>query len=108
VSQAASTGAAVVLFTQPLSRAWEAVDSPFYQGVIGAHRRNNEIIREVGKQAGVAVVDLAAHLREQELFVDAIHPNLRGEELQARLILPQVAAAVAGRRSRPGAAAAPP
>ena len=47
------------------------------------------------------VMDLgAAQVRSREPFVDAIHLNLRGEELQARLILPQVAAAVAGRRSR--------
>ena len=108
VSLARATGAAVVVFTQPLNQAWETVESPFFQGVIGAHKRNNEIIRDVARALGAAVVDLAAHVRAPELFVDAIHPNLRGEELQARLILPQVAAAVAGRRSRPGAAAAPP
>lgn len=104
VAQAASTGAVVVLFTQPLSRSWEAVESPFFQGVISAHQRINDIIREVGAQAGVAVVDLAAHLRAPELFVDAIHPNLRGEELQAQLIHPAVAAILAARGNRePGA-----
>lgn len=108
VSQAASTGADVVVFTQPLSQAWETVESPFFQGVIAAHKRNNEIIREVAQQAGVAVVDLAGRLRAPELFVDAMHPNLRGEELQAQLIYPEVAAVLAARKNRePGSSDAP-
>jgi len=108
VKLARATGAAVVVFTQPLSQAWESVASPFFQGVVRAHKRNNEIIRDVAQASGVAVVDLAAHVRAPELFVDAIHPNLRGEELQARLMLPQLAAVVAGLRERPAAGAAPP
>ncbi len=108
VSQAGATGAAVVLFTQPLNQAWETVESPFYQGVISAHRRINEIIRELGKAAGVAVVDLGAQVRAPTLFVDAIHASLRGEELQAQLIEPTVAAIVDGLRSRPGPGAARP
>ena len=81
VSLAKNIGAATVLFTQPLNPAWETVESPFYQGVIGAHKRNNEIIREIGKESGVAVIDLYAGMRARELFVDAIHANIRGEEL---------------------------
>lgn len=99
VSLAKNLGAATVLFTQPLNPAWDAVEPPFYRGVIGAHMRNNEIIREVGRESGVAVIDIYADMRAPELFVDAIHPNLRGEELLARLVYPEISAIVA---SRPG------
>jgi len=95
VSQAKNSGAATVLFTQPLNPSWETVESPYYLGVIGAHKRNNEIIREIGKESGVAVIDLFAGMRAQELFVDAIHANIRGEQLQARLIYPEVSGIVA-------------
>ena len=102
VSLAKNAGAAAVLFTLPLNPDWETVESPFFQGVIAAHRRNNEIIREVGKESGALVIDLYAGLRARELFVDAIHPNLRGEEQQARLIYPEVSAIVAAVRDRQG------
>jgi len=95
VSLAKNIGAAAVLFTQPLNPAWEMTEALFYREIIGAHKRNNEIIRSVGTESGVAVVDLYAGMRAKELFVDAIHPNLRGEELQARLIYPEVSALVA-------------
>ena len=95
VSLAKNAGAAVVLFTQPLNPAWDAVASPFYEGVIGAHKRNNAIILQVGKESGVAVIDISAGMRARELFVDAIHSNRRGEELQARLIYPEISAIVA-------------
>ncbi len=95
VSMAKGSGAAAVLFTQPLSPAWDTVESPFYRGVIGAHKRNNEIIREIGRESGAAVIDLYPGMRAQELFVDAIHPTIRGEELQAQLVYPEVSALVA-------------
>ena len=95
VSLAKNSGAATVLLTQPLNPAWEAVGSPFYQGVIAAHKRNNGIIREVGTESGTAVIELYDGMRAEGLFVDAIHSNLRGEELQARLIYPEISAIVA-------------
>lgn len=100
VSLAKNIGAATVLFTQPLNPTWDTVASPFYQGVIGAHKRNNEIIRDVGRESGVAVIDIYADMRAPELFVDAIHPNLRGEEQQARLVYPVISAIVASRSGR--------
>jgi lysophospholipase L1-like esterase len=100
VSLAKDLGAATVLITQPLNPVWEAVKSPFYRGVIDAHRRNNEIIRSIGKESDVAVIDIFADMCAPELFVDAIHPNLRGEELEARLIYPQISAIVATLNSR--------
>ena len=100
VSLAKSIGATTVLFTQPLNPAWETVKSPFYQGVIGAHKRNNEIIQDIGKEASVAVIDIYAGLHVRELFVDSIHANISGEELQASLIYPEVSALVAAARNR--------
>lgn len=100
VAQAGRIGAATVLFTQPLNPEWEAATSPFYRGAVAAHKRNNEIIREIGQESGVAVVDLYDRVRARELFVDAVHPNLRGEELQAGVIYPAVSALVAAVRDR--------
>ena len=100
VSLAKSIGATTVLFTQPLNPAWETVELPFYRGAIDAHKRNNEIIRDVGTESGVAVVDIYAGMHVREFFVDAIHANIRGEELQARLIYPEVSALVASLRDR--------
>ena len=108
VSLAKSTGAAAVLFTQPLNPAWETVDAPFYRAAIGAHKRNNEIIRDVGKGSGAAVIELYAGMRARDLFVDAIHPNVRGEELQARLMDPGIRDVVAAVRDRAGAGSLPP
>lgn len=93
-------GAATVLLTQPLNPAWDTVASTFYEGVIGAHKRNNEIIREVGRGSGAAVIDIYTGMRAPELFVDAIHANLRGEEVQARLLYPELSALVAARSGR--------
>lgn len=101
-------GAEPVVFTQPLNRDWERADAPFIRGVIGAHRLYNDIIRDAGRRAGIAVVDLAAALRAPELFVDAVHPNLSGERLAARLIAPVVADAIASRARRAPAGAFPP
>jgi len=63
LSLASNVGAATVLFTQPLNPDWDAVESPFYRGVVAAHKRNNEIIQDVGKGAGVAVIDLYSNIR---------------------------------------------
>lgn len=100
VAQARSSGAAAVLLTQPLNPDWETVTTPFYRGAVAAHKRNNEIIREVGKETGAAVIDLYDGMRTRDLFVDAVHPNLRGEEQQARLMVPEISALVAALKSR--------
>ena len=76
--------------------------------LIGAAKRNNEIIREFGKESGVVVIDLFAQMRARELFVDAVHANLRGEELQARIIYPEVSALVAAVQERNRAGSIPP
>jgi lysophospholipase L1-like esterase len=93
-------GAVPVLFTQPLNPDWETVATPFYRASVGSQKRINEIIRDVGRDSGAAVIDLYAGMRERELFVDAVHANLRGEERQTRLIVPEVSAAVAAVRNR--------
>ncbi len=95
VSLAKNIGAVTVLFTQPLNPDWETVTTPFYRGSVAAHKRNNQIIRDIGKEAGVVVIDLYDGMRARELFVDAVHPNLRGEQQQARLVYPEISALVA-------------
>lgn len=95
VFQALRAGAVPVLLTQPMNPEWETVESPFYRGVVAAFRRNNEIIREVGKESEVLVVDLAVPMRSRELFVDAVHPNQRGEQLETGIMHPEIAAVVA-------------
>jgi lysophospholipase L1-like esterase len=100
VSQAKNIDAATVLFTMPLNPDWDKAEASYSRGVIGAAKRNNEIIREVGKESGVVVIDLFPHMRARELFVDAVHANLRGEEAQARLIYPEVSALVAAERRK--------
>jgi lysophospholipase L1-like esterase len=109
VALARDAGAVPVLLTHPLNPDWEAVDSPFFQGVIAAHRRNNGIIREVGEAAHAPVVDLYGGMRRAGLFVDAIHENPEGEALKTSLIYPavrEVVAAIQGRRR--GAPSPPP
>lgn len=100
VSLAKNIGAVPVLFTQPLNPAWEATTTPFYREAVGAHKRINAIIREVGRESGATVIDLSAGMRAPELFVDAVHPNPKGEELQARLVAAGVGAIVGAVRER--------
>lgn len=107
IALARNSGAAPVLLTQPLNPDWDAPSSPFYREIIAAQQRINEIIRAVGAQQGVAVIDLYAGMRARELFVDAVHSNARGEELQARLLQPVVGAIVASVRERAGAGRVP-
>lgn len=94
VALARAAGAEPVLFTQALNPAWEATDDAFYQGAIAAQKRNNGVIAAVGREAGVAVVDLYAAQRDSERFVDATHLNLAGETLTARVLYPGVKALV--------------
>jgi lysophospholipase L1-like esterase len=94
VALARAAGAEPVLFTQALNPAWEATDDAFYQGAIAAQKRNNGVIADVGREAGVPVVDLFAALRSASRFVDAIHANAEGEALTAKVLYPGVKALV--------------
>jgi tetratricopeptide (TPR) repeat protein len=57
----------------------------------GAPTRFNDIVREVAAQRGVRLADLDARLEREspgglvgdDLFVDFVHPNLRGHQLAA-------------------------
>lgn len=100
VALAKHSGAVPVLFTQPLNPDWDAVPAPFYRAAVGAQRQINGIIADVGRESGVAVIDLYAGMRNRELFVDAVHANQQGEVRQALLIQPGVAAIVAAVRDR--------
>ncbi len=100
VTLATRSGAAAVVFTQPLNPAWDTVDSPFYRSILDAQQRNNEIIRDVGKELGVRVIDLFSGMRARELFVDAVHANLMGEAQQALLVDPEVRSLVAALTGR--------
>jgi len=51
------------------------------------YARFNDAIREVGKANGVAVIDLAALIpQDQQYLYDVVHLNTRGSQLAAQLI----------------------
>jgi len=81
-------GAVPVLFTHPLSPKWEYPRPEYYRVVVGAHRRNNDIIREVGALRGVRVVDLYQRMRDAAYFTDAIHESDVGMKVKVGLIAP--------------------
>lgn len=81
-------GAVPVLLTHPLSPKWEYPKSIFYRGLVEAHRRNNGIIKEIGSQRGVPVIDLYDRMRDVVYFTDAIHESDPGMALKVSLILP--------------------
>ncbi len=88
VSLAAGMGAVPVLFTHPLSPKWEYPGGEYYRAVVGAHRRNNDMIREVGELRGVRVVDLYSRMRDAAYFSDAIHESDVGMKIKVGLIAP--------------------
>jgi hypothetical protein len=51
------------------------------------YARFNDAIREVGKANGVAVIDLAVLIpQDQQYLYDVVHLNTRGSQLAAQLI----------------------
>ena len=79
-------GAAPVLATNPLNPARETGQGPYYDAVSGAIRRNNDIILETGRRAGLPVVDLYRGIRDPVLFRDAAHATAAGMSLTATLV----------------------
>jgi hypothetical protein len=54
---------------------------------IGLYARFNDAIREVGKENGVVVIDLAALIPQDKQYIyDVVHLNTRGSQLAAQLI----------------------
>ena len=92
-------GAVPVLLTHPLSPKWEYPSKKFYQCLSDAHKRNNQIIREMAELRQVPLVDLYAHTRDIKYFVDAIHESPEGMELKAQLIAETLEDVFPGRSS---------
>ena len=83
-------GAEPILITNPLNPAKARGLGPYYDAVSAAVERNNRIVREVGKEEGVAVIDLHARLGDERLFWDAAHTNDAGMEAAAGALFEQV------------------
>jgi lysophospholipase L1-like esterase len=87
-------GAEPILITNPLNPAKAKGLGPYYDAVSAAVERNNRIIREVGNEEGVAVIDLHAGVAEERLFWDAAHANDAGMAETARVLYEQLLARV--------------
>lgn len=81
-----------VLMTQPFSGSTNSLTPGWVDAT--AQDKFNTIIREVGKEEGVLVIDLVHHLQERvpkwnqpmEVFYDAIHVNDEGSRIYAQHI----------------------
>jgi lysophospholipase L1-like esterase len=83
-------GATPVLLTHPLHAGWNP-EQVYYQSVIPAMHRNNDIIREVGAEYGELVIDLYAMMQDPVVFLDAIHASPEGMQRKAEIIGEQIA-----------------
>jgi lysophospholipase L1-like esterase len=96
-----------VLMTEPLAGATNDLTPKWAE--LGAQDRFNAIVRQVGKQEQVAVIDLARHLQQEvpdwdkpgHVFYDAIHVNDDGSEVYARHIAERLAPLIRAALDRP-------
>ncbi len=84
-----------VLITHPLNPQWDIPKRLAYQAVAAAHLRCNRICLELGGELHVPVIDLFPWMRDERLFVDAIHVNGTGMKRQARIIAEHLRALIA-------------
>ncbi len=82
-------GATPVLLTHPLHPGWNP-EQVYYQSVIPAMHRNNDIIRDVGAEYGALVIDLYAVFQDPVVFLDAIHASPEGIQAKADIISTQL------------------
>lgn len=82
-------GAEPVLLTHPLHAGWQPKEI-YYQSVIPAMHRNNDILRDVAAEYGVLMVDLYAMFQTPEVFLDAIHASPEGMQAKADILSEQL------------------
>ena len=104
VHMARDFGVEPVLMTQPLSTSTNELTPGWYD--LGAQGRFNAIIRRIGKEEGVLVIDLVRHLAEDvpdwnkpmNLFYDGMHVTDAGSEVFARHIADRLLPLIQSRR----------
>jgi lysophospholipase L1-like esterase len=85
-----SIDAIPVLLTHPLHPKWESPTDSFYKVVVNAHRRNNNILLEVGSESNVLVVDLYAQMQNPQFFIDALHASPQGMAKKSLLVAEEI------------------
>jgi lysophospholipase L1-like esterase len=96
-------GATPVLVSHPLNPQWDIPKKSFYRAVVEAHLRCNRICLELGGELQVPVIDLFPWMRDERLFLDAIHESRIGMRLKADILAKHLAAFITDQRR-----AAPP
>jgi lysophospholipase L1-like esterase len=79
-----------VLLTHPLHPKWESPADSFYKAIVSAHRRNNDILLEVGSESYVPVVDLYAQMHNPQFFIDALHASPQGMAKKSLLVAEEI------------------
>jgi len=89
-------GAEPVLVDTPFNPSLASGSGEYLDAVSAAVARNNRIMAEVGRDNGVAVVELHDRVTDPELFLDVAHMSQAGMFLEGKLVAEAIVPIVRG------------
>jgi hypothetical protein len=100
ITLAKSMNAVPILINEPLNPAYETGQNIYFQAVVKAVLRNNDILRELAMTEGALYIDLYSKMRDPQVYLDAAHVNQIGMQSTASYIAPIIASVVAQRQAK--------